>query len=92
MLTAFAAALVLAPPASDYRERFPLPGAAIPDGWGINIHTRGSGPKTYDMMKELGINWARMDMLWGRVERVKGVYDFSEYDLMINRLLDRGIR
>jgi hypothetical protein len=91
MLPLLAAALLLQPQ-SDYRTRFPLPDAVVPQGWGVNVHLRGENEQAYDQLKTLGVKWARLDLLWSRVEKDKGDYDFSEYDVMLDRLKDRGIR
>jgi polysaccharide biosynthesis protein PslG len=42
-------------------------------------------------IKDLNIQMVRDDVLWGDVETIKGVYDFSYYDTKTNQLLAQGI-
>ncbi|MGE9292427.1 MAG: hypothetical protein ACQKBW_02345, partial [Puniceicoccales bacterium] len=39
-------------------------------------------PETYmPMVADLGVGWIRDEILWGQVEREKGVYKLREHDL-----------
>ncbi len=87
-----AALVAFSPGQQDYRSRFPLPELTIPDGWGVNLNLRDADEKEYDLMKQLGVRWARLDLHWSRVEQKKGVYDFSKYDPVVDGLAKRGIR
>jgi len=64
----------------------------VPEGHGVNIHFTGAPTKDLDLLQEMGFDMARTDLKWGRVEKNKGQYDWTEYDQLINGLLSRGIR
>jgi hypothetical protein len=59
----------------------PLPGPAITDGIGVNIHFTGL-PRDLKMIADAGFKFIRMDLVWSRIEKTKGEYDFkgSGYD------------
>ncbi len=50
-----------------------LPGPAIPDGFGVNIHFTNE-PRDLDLIAEGGFKFIRMDLGWGGIEREKGIY------------------
>lgn len=75
-----------------YRERFPLPDATVPSGWGVNIHFTDPQPGEMEKMEALGIKWVRMDLFWSHVEKEKGKYDFSAYDRLMGHLKKHQIR
>lgn len=75
-----------------YRERFPLPDATVPNGWGVNIHFTDPQPGEMEKMAALGIKWVRMDLFWSHVEKEKGRYDFSGYDRQMKHLKKHKIR
>ena len=70
-----------------------LPGPAIPDGFGVNIHFTGL-PHDLHMIAEAGFKFIRMDLAWSRIEKAKGVYDFkgSGYDSLTLGCEELGIR
>jgi hypothetical protein len=70
-----------------------LPGSAVPDGLGVNIHFAGD-PQDLDLIRDAGFRFIRMDLSWARVERQKGIYDFEKagYDLLTAGCTRRGIR
>ncbi len=70
-----------------------LPGPAIPNGFGVNIHFRGQ-PRDLDMIVEAGFKLIRMDLTWAVIEQSKGVYDFDKigYDSLTKGCIERGIR
>ena len=56
---------------------------------GVNIHRlRGDAP--LDLAQEAGFRFARVDLLWERVER-GGAYRFFAYDALMNALQARGM-
>jgi len=71
----------------------PFPGPAIPDGFGVNIHFTGL-PRDLQMIAEAGFKFIRMDLVWSRVEQVKGEYEFKEsgYDALTLGCEKLGIR
>jgi len=70
-----------------------LPGPAIPDGLGVNIHFTGL-PHDLHMIAEAGFKFVRMDLVWSRIEKTKGIYDFkgSGYDSLTLGCEELGIR
>jgi hypothetical protein len=83
--------LTVATPARAGLEALPHP--AIPNGFGVNIHFTGE-PPDLDMIAAAGFKFIRMDLVWSRIERVKGVYDFdaSGYDALTKGCTKRGIQ
>jgi hypothetical protein len=71
----------------------PLPGLAIPNGFGVNIHFTGL-PRDLKMIADAGFKFIRMDLVWSRVEQAKGVYGFKEsgYDSLTLGCEKLGIR
>lgn len=47
--------------------------------------------KSYDKVAALGVKWARIQSGWERTEQVKGVYDFSWLDTIVDNLLKRDL-
>jgi hypothetical protein len=51
-----------------------------------------SWPHLLDLSKQIGILWFRdWSLQWQYVEPEKGIFDFTEPDYQINRLLERGL-
>ncbi len=75
-----------------YGNAYELPSMNVPDGLGVNIHFTGDKTKDLDMIKDAGFRFIRMDFAWEAIERVKGEYDFTEYDKLLDGLTKRGIR
>jgi len=79
--------------AAESPDSVPLPGLAVPNGFGVNIHFRGD-PKDLDLIRDGGFKFIRMDLGWSGVERKKGVYDFERagFDALTEGCTRRGIR
>jgi hypothetical protein len=69
-----------------------IPDHVFPNGVGVNIHFTRGNAKDLDLIAAAGFKVVRMDFLWGRTERRKGEYDWSEYDELTAELERRGIR
>lgn len=69
-----------------------LPGAAVPDGLGVNIHFTEAKPGEMKMLAEGGFKWVRMDLGWAHTERELGKYDFSSFDRLLKSLDEHKIR
>src|SRR5215470_15131009 len=69
-----------------------IPDNMFPDGVGVNIHFTRGHQRDLDMIAAAGFKLVRMDFLWGHIERIKGEYDWSEYDELTAELQRRGIR
>ena len=48
--------------------------------------------RCYDALAAAGIKWARVQTMWSRCEKVKGKYDFSVLDAVVENLTRRGVR
>ncbi len=83
--------ILTAPRASrsdSYRHNYPLPQPGVPQSLGVNIHFTQPGPGEMKLLAQEGFKWIRMDFSWGGTEQVKGVYNFSPYDVLM-KYLDR---
>ncbi|MCX7800470.1 MAG: hypothetical protein N2109_09035 [Fimbriimonadales bacterium] len=85
-------ALIAALTMADYRARFPLPDATVPSGWGVNIHFTHPEPGEMEMIRDAGFRWMRMDLFWHQIERERGRYDFSAYDVLVESADKHGLR
>ncbi len=47
--------------------------------------------ETLNISQDLGVSFGRMDISWKGVEKVSGIFDFSNYDLRIERLTSKSI-
>ena len=59
---------------------------------GVNIHFTTGHQKDLDMIAAAGFKFIRMDFVWHNIERSKGVYDWSEYDVLTSNLSKHGLR
>ncbi len=69
-----------------------FPALIIPNGLGVNIHFSGKHQSQVDQMADGGFRFIRMDFFWGSIETSKGVYNFKNYDDLVDSLATRGIR
>jgi polysaccharide biosynthesis protein PslG len=64
---------------------------AVPNSMGVLVHDFSD--TNLNRASQAGFKVVRMDLEWGAVETViKGQYNWSEYDVIINRLKARGLR
>ena len=69
-----------------------LPPPVIPQCVGVNIHFTGAPTRDLDGLQSGGFGWIRMDFAWDAIEKVKGQYDFSAYDMLVAGLAARHIK
>ena len=69
-----------------------LQAKSVPSGLGVNTHFVEGSKKDYSMIEDAGIDIIREDVLWQRVEKEPGVYDFSVLDKYLKDLRDRDLR
>lgn len=70
-----------------------LPGPTVPESCGINIHwSDAPDPAEGAEFFDAGFGAARTGIVWSNIEKVKGVYDFSKADRMIDALTTHGVR
>jgi len=66
---------------------------AIPAPFGVNIHFTQADPGELELMEAGGFRFVRMDLFWHKIEReIKGRYDFSAYDVLVEDMAARDIR
>ena len=70
----------------------PIVSGTVRDETGVNIHFTRPLPGEMDMIDQLGVGAIRMDISWGSIEKQKGVYDFSDYDVLLQNLERYHIR
>jgi hypothetical protein len=92
MITALVPALIVVALLASAALAADLPRPVVPEGLGVNIHFTGAPARDLDMIQAAGFGFVRMDFVWERVEREKGVYDFAPYDELTDALAERGIR
>jgi hypothetical protein len=56
----------------------------VPDCVGVNVHFTSAQPGEMEMLATAGFRWVRMDCSWSEIEKVKGHYDFSEFDKLVS--------
>jgi polysaccharide biosynthesis protein PslG len=84
-----------APPIPTPRTRpdlWTLPDRVVPESFGVEIHFTHASRQELDYLAAGGFRWVRMDLFWHTIEKELGKYDFSEYDLLVNAMTQRGIR
>ena len=47
--------------------------------------------KAYDKLAAIGVKWVRIQSGWAKTESVKGQYDFSWLDKIVDNLIKRGL-
>ena len=69
-----------------------LPEPVLPAGVGVNIHFVTGHERDLDLIRDAGFKFIRMDFGWEGIEKEKGQYDWSAYDVLLSNLEQRGIR
>jgi hypothetical protein len=69
-----------------------FPPLTFPQGVGINIHFVRGHERDLDLIAAAGIKFIRMDFGWGSIERVKGQYNWADYEELTANLEKRGLR
>jgi len=69
-----------------------IPPAVIPAGVGVNIHFVTGHKGDLDLIAAAGFRFVRMDFGWSAIESKKGEYFWNEYDELLGKLEQRGIR
>ncbi|MDD2325486.1 MAG: cellulase family glycosylhydrolase [Alphaproteobacteria bacterium] len=64
----------------------------IPFGFGVNIHTHASFPSSLDPIGDVGFKVVRTNLYWHHVESSMGVYDWSQYDKLLQKMAEAHIR
>lgn len=69
-----------------------VPEPVVPLPFGVNIHFTQAPQAELNLLYAGGFRVVRMDLFWHEVEKQKGVYDFSSYDVLVRDMTERGIR
>jgi len=69
-----------------------IPNTAVPNGFGVNIHTHNPQAGEMQMMYDGGIRIVRTDLYWDETETSPGVYNFSGWDPLFTAAGALGIR
>jgi hypothetical protein len=61
--------------------------------YGVNAHrpTGDEANRLFDKVRNAGIAWVRLDVVWEDIEQAQGVFDWSEPDESIRAATDRGL-
>ncbi|MFA6294634.1 MAG: beta-galactosidase [Victivallales bacterium] len=46
----------------------------------------------WPVLEDLGVKWARVQSGWAKTEKERGVYNFSWLDVIVDKLLERGVQ
>ena len=66
--------------------------ATVRDALAVNIHFTTPRPGEMDLLAACGFGRVRMDIAWQKIEKTKGVYDFSEFDGLMRELEAKQIK
>jgi polysaccharide biosynthesis protein PslG len=69
-----------------------LPNVGVPASVGINIHQLNNVDKELTMIKNGGFQIVRLDLLWDRIEKNVGSFDFGGYDEIVDKLRKYRLR
>lgn len=69
-----------------------VPEPVVPAPFGVNIHFTRASERELDLLHAGGFRTVRMDLFWHEIEKQRGVYDFSDYDVLVRDMIARGIR
>ncbi|MGC9397567.1 MAG: cellulase family glycosylhydrolase [Anaerolineae bacterium] len=84
---------LLPPPTPDPSDSGLHFSRAIPAPFGVNIHFTQAEPGELALLEAGGFRFVRMDLFWHKIEHeVKGRYDFSAYDVLVEDMARHGIR
>ncbi|MCY3573227.1 MAG: LysM peptidoglycan-binding domain-containing protein [Chloroflexota bacterium] len=74
----------------------PHPSAVPPKpGFGYGIHIfldSGTAKELTEQARQLGVNWAKIDVAWSRIEAEPGNPDYSDLDALVRALDAAGIK
>jgi len=68
-----------------------LPEPTVAATCGVQLKAGNHGPADLDQVRAMGATFIRRGFLWGEVEREKGAYDFTSYDLLVANAEARGL-
>ncbi len=78
--------LVLICPGNSPASATSLPPMVIPENFGVNVSADQLQERDLELIRETGFKYVRIDLWWDHVEKEKGVYDFSGYEKLFDKL------
>jgi len=70
----------------NYTNKFYSQGTEVQNSVGVNIHFIKPNIIETEKIYNAGFKTVRMDIFWNHIEKIRGVYDFSEYDKLEHEL------
>ena len=67
------------------------PSVVIPDDF-LGIVAGSTNPEEYQLLDELGACWILKTFYWRKIEKEKGIFDFSEFDELVDMAKSNGIK
>jgi hypothetical protein len=94
MLTPIFAFITLVFAANSIGNAAEFPAMSVPDNAGVNagVTARWLDDEDFDKIRRLGVNYIRFDLFWDNIEAVKGQYDWDEFDGVIAKIKQNGIK
>jgi len=73
-----------------------LPGATFPDStvpnpFGVQLKAGNTSAQNLDQIKDIGLKFIRRGFTWPNIEKTPGVYDFKDYDKLVDDAQQRGL-
>jgi polysaccharide biosynthesis protein PslG len=72
--------------------RDPFPTVQLPDAFGFNLQRNPGTSADAPWVKQAGAKLVRLPMMWWTVEKVKGTYNFAEFDRIFAAFRQQGLR
>ena len=69
-----------------------LPPPVIPQCVGVDVPLTDRATPDLDGLARVGVGWVRVDFFWSSIEKTKGAYDFSAYDMLLAGLTAQHIK
>lgn len=70
----------------------PAASAAFPDTVGFSIHFTSAPASEWQLIRDSGVRWVRVDLTWRATEHPAGSYNFSAYDGLLASLAANQLR
>lgn len=68
-----------------------FPDSTVPGPFGMQLKSGNTSDPNLDQIKDLGIKVVRRGFTWPNIEKTPGVYDFKDYDALVDHAQARGL-
>jgi hypothetical protein len=68
-----------------------FPDPTIPAPFGVQLKSSNTSDENLDQIKDLGLKVIRRGFTWPNIEKSPGVYDFADYDRLVDAAQQRGL-